>query len=62
MSKLGPGTYSTDIPAKPGPGNGSRPASQVANTTMLDRYATLQRKLDDLERVHVEGKKSVRLY
>ena len=39
--------------------NGQKRHIQVGQTD--DRYAVLQRKLDDLERLHVEGKASVSL-
>lgn len=47
----GPGTYNTA--AKPD-GNGTMKAPTG------DRYAILQRKLEDLERVHEDGKREVR--
>ncbi|KAJ7594855.1 hypothetical protein C8J56DRAFT_927788 [Mycena floridula] len=46
----GPGTYETDI---------KRPAIKSKfSTTQTDRYALLQRKVDELERVHTEDKKA----
>lgn len=39
----------------------NRPKSGAPSLNSLDRYAILQRKVEDLERVHVEGKKAVRL-
>lgn len=47
----GPGAYNTA--AKPD-GNG------IMKAPTSDRYAVLQRKLEDLERVHEDGKREVR--
>jgi len=52
----GPGTYDTDV----------KPQTKAVTANELkqsaaERYAVLQRKLDDLERIHADGKKSVRL-
>jgi hypothetical protein len=33
---------------------------KAASTSINDRYAALQKKLEDLERVHLDGKKAVR--
>ncbi len=46
----GPGTYNTA--AKPD-GNG------IMKAPTGDRYAVLQKKLEDLERVHEDGKREV---
>lgn len=49
----GPGTYAADVKV---------PAAKNAAGTRVaygDRYAALQRKLEDLERVHAESKKAV---
>lgn len=54
-SLSGPGAYNTDAPLATG-----KPAPGGQKTTSADRYAILQRKLEDLERIHAEGKKSVR--
>ena len=53
-SYVGPGSYNTDVPVASG-----RPASGGQKAPSADRYAVLQRKLDDLERLHAEGKKAV---
>lgn len=47
----GPGTYNA---AAKQDGNG------VMKAPIGDRYAVLQRKLEDLERVHEDGKREVR--
>ncbi|EPT04511.1 hypothetical protein FOMPIDRAFT_1027782 [Fomitopsis schrenkii] len=49
----GPGAYNADAPLATG-----KPAPGVQKTSNADRYAMLQRKLEDLERIHAEGKKS----
>ena len=49
----GPGAYNADAPAATGKHLGGQ------KTSSADRYAILQRKLEDLERIHAEGKKSV---
>lgn len=51
----GPGAYNADAPLATG-----KPAPGGQKTSSADRYAILQRKLEDLERIHAEGKKSVR--
>ncbi|KAH9942451.1 uncharacterized protein BXZ73DRAFT_74707 [Epithele typhae] len=51
----GPGVYDTEPPSAQ-----NRPPTRNAhNTTATDRLAVLQRKLEDLERIHVEEKKAV---
>ncbi|KAI0692009.1 hypothetical protein C8T65DRAFT_670123 [Cerioporus squamosus] len=52
----GPGAYDTDVTK-----GQNRPPTRTSNTTSTDRLATLQRKLEELERVHVEEKKAHRL-
>lgn len=54
MFSAGPGAYNADAPLATG-----KPAPGVQKTSNADRYAMLQRKLEDLERIHAEGKKSV---
>ncbi|TFK44638.1 hypothetical protein BDQ12DRAFT_28373 [Crucibulum laeve] len=49
----GPGTYATDV-KKPK----SHTTKPSHSSNLADRYAILQRKVEDLERVHNEGKKS----
>ncbi|TBU40087.1 hypothetical protein BD309DRAFT_927826 [Dichomitus squalens] len=49
----GPGAYETDMANAQ-----NRPPTRTANPTTTDRLAVLQRKLEDLERVHQEEKKS----
>ncbi|KZT66396.1 hypothetical protein DAEQUDRAFT_458069 [Daedalea quercina L-15889] len=49
----GPGSYNTDVPVVNG-----KPTSGGQKASGLDRYAALQRKLEDLERLHAESKKS----
>jgi hypothetical protein len=51
----GPGAYGKDDKA-------AKPAKKAAPTSINDRYAALQKKLEDLERVHLDGKKAVRAY
>ncbi|KZT10728.1 uncharacterized protein LAESUDRAFT_693038 [Laetiporus sulphureus 93-53] len=50
----GPSTYNTDSK-----GTDGKPS--LGSKTTADRYAMLQRKVEDLERVHAEGKKAHRL-
>ncbi|KAH9839316.1 uncharacterized protein C8Q71DRAFT_748934 [Rhodofomes roseus] len=49
----GPGAYNADAPLASG-----KPGGSGQKTSSADRYAVLQRKLEDLERVHTEGKKA----
>ncbi|KIM83361.1 hypothetical protein PILCRDRAFT_819600 [Piloderma croceum F 1598] len=49
----GPGTYDTDAKLQPKPITANELKQSAA-----ERYAVLQRKLDDLERIHADGKKS----
>ncbi|KAI0745992.1 hypothetical protein C8Q76DRAFT_705692 [Earliella scabrosa] len=49
----GPGAYDTDAT-----NTQNRPPTRNSNTTTTDRLAILQRKLEELERVHVEEKKA----
>ncbi|KAF7361981.1 hypothetical protein MVEN_00543300 [Mycena venus] len=49
----GPGTYNTTGAAKPDSKPNSKPSANLG-----DRYAVLQRKVEDLERVHSDGKKT----
>ncbi|PIL35838.1 hypothetical protein GSI_01498 [Ganoderma sinense ZZ0214-1] len=49
----GPGAYDAD-----GAGGQNRPPTRTGNHTTTDRLAVLQRKLEDLERIHVEEKKA----
>ncbi|KAI1795710.1 hypothetical protein LXA43DRAFT_970577 [Ganoderma leucocontextum] len=48
----GPGAYDLDAAGQ------NRPPTRTANHSTTDRLAVLQRKLEDLERVHVEEKKA----
>jgi hypothetical protein len=50
----GPGTYDTVAKLQPKPITANELKQSAA-----ERYAVLQRKLDDLERIHADGKKSV---
>jgi hypothetical protein len=50
-SNTGPGTYNTEMKA-----------SNTRTKATIDRYAMLQRKVEDLERIHADSKKSVRSY
>ena len=43
------------------PVSGKAPAKPLQNNVASERYNILQRKVDDLEKVHLEGKKVVRL-
>ncbi|KAG5718281.1 hypothetical protein E4T56_gene15094, partial [Termitomyces sp. T112] len=52
----GPGTYDAD--PKKAIKSGVNEGKRVPSQTLGDRYATLQRKVDDLERVHNDGKKA----
>ena len=52
VSFIGPGYYATDNKVTEARPAGSRAASG-------DRYSVLQRKLEDLQRVHDESKKVV---
>ncbi|RPD57602.1 hypothetical protein L226DRAFT_481835 [Lentinus tigrinus ALCF2SS1-7] len=49
----GPGAYDTEPPK-----GQNRPPTRTSNTTSTDRLAILQRKLEELERIHVEEKKT----
>ena len=40
----------------------TRPPTHKPGAPSIDRYALLQRKVDDLEHVHEEGKKAVSHY
>ncbi|KAH0589398.1 hypothetical protein H2248_005156 [Termitomyces sp. 'cryptogamus'] len=55
----GPGTYDAD--PKKAIKSGVNEGKRVPSQTLGDRYATLQRKVDDLERVHNDGKKAHQL-
>lgn len=52
--EIGPGAYSTDSKTNTKPTTASGPKHSAT-----ERYAALQRKLEDLERIHADGKKSV---
>ena len=52
----GPGAYDIDAIAAQ-----NRPPTRTGNHAVTDRLAVLQRKLEDLERIHVEEKKAVSL-
>ncbi|TFK91332.1 hypothetical protein K466DRAFT_660114 [Polyporus arcularius HHB13444] len=52
----GPGAYDTGAVKEQ-----NRPPTRTSNTASTDRLAVLQRKLEELERVHVEEKKAHRL-
>ena len=52
---VGPGTYNSD----PTKGQNRPPTRTGQNAPTSDRLAALQRKLEDLERVHNEEKKAV---
>ncbi|KNZ80489.1 hypothetical protein J132_05609 [Termitomyces sp. J132] len=56
---VGPGTYDAD--PKKAIKSGVNEGKRVPSQTLGDRYATLQRKVDDLERVHNDGKKAHQL-
>ncbi|KAI0744174.1 hypothetical protein C8Q80DRAFT_1185421 [Daedaleopsis nitida] len=49
----GPGAYDTELNA-----GQNRPPTRTSNTSPTDRLAILQRKLEELEQVHIEGKKA----
>ncbi|RDB16797.1 hypothetical protein Hypma_002648 [Hypsizygus marmoreus] len=53
----GPGTYDVE-PKKKVMKNASAPKPSGQPQNLVDRYAVLQRKVEDLERVHNDGKKA----
>ncbi|THH15657.1 hypothetical protein EW146_g4850 [Bondarzewia mesenterica] len=50
----GPGTYNPDVK----PSNPTKGIVNVVKANANDRYAALQRKLEDLEKIHADGKRA----
>ncbi|KAG5645183.1 hypothetical protein DXG03_006701 [Asterophora parasitica] len=54
----GPGTYDVEPKKKVIRPHGVQPKPRAESQNLSDRYAILQRKVEDLERVHNDGKKA----